>query len=97
MNQKQRRVLEIIGFIGVYTGCYLLVLGPLIGFILPGFDKPAFSGPSFRATGGLPQTGRGWLFIVTTVPSLFGYMYLRAQLAGSSLQQYWEPSGGEQQ
>lgn len=92
MNQKQWRVAEILGFFVVYFGFYLVILGPLIGSVLPGFEKGAFSEPSFRATGELPDTGRGWLLIILAVPTLLGYMYLRALLAGKSMQDFWTPS-----
>ena len=91
MNQKQTQLVEILGFFAVYIGFYLLVLGPALGAALPGFDKPAFSGPSMRPTGELPATARGWLLIILGVPSLLGYMYLRARLSGKTMQQFWEP------
>lgn len=92
MNQNQWRVVEILGFFVVYFGFYLLVLGPLIGAILPGFDQGAFTDPSFRPTGEFPDTARGWLLMILAVPALFGYMYLRAWLDGSSLQEFWNPA-----
>lgn len=92
MQQKQWRLAEILGFLAVYFGFYLVVLGPLIGAVLPGFENGAFSGPSFRPTGDLPDTGRGWLLIISTVPALLGYMYLRARLDGRSMQKFWNPS-----
>jgi len=91
MNRKQARLVETLGFFVVYFGFYLFVLGPMIGAALPGFDKPAFSSPGFRPTGELPATARGWLLIILIIPSLLGYMYLRARLSGKTMQQFWEP------
>jgi hypothetical protein len=83
-----RRGIEIVLFLVAYGALYVAVLGPVIGAVLPGFDAVPFRGGS-RPTGELPSTAQGWLMIVLGVPALFGYLWLRARLAGETLRGFW--------
>jgi hypothetical protein len=92
MNQQHRRVAEILAVLVVYAAIYLVFVGPALGAAF-GFDQPAFSGPDLKPTGDLPDTPRGWLLIVLGVPVLLGYMYVRARVAGVTMDEFWNPDG----
>lgn len=93
MQRPNRRQYEIILFLVAYAGLYLAVVGPGLGAAF-GLDRPMLSGPDTRPYGGeLPDTARGWLFVLSAVPVLLGYMYLRARLAGDSMSEFWNPDG----
>jgi hypothetical protein len=93
MKRQYRRTAEILVVLAAYTAVFLLVLGPAVGAAVPGFDQPAFTGADGRPTGDLPDTPRGWLLVVTMVPVLLGYMYLRARVAGVGIGEFWNPPG----
>lgn len=89
MERKHRRLLEIFAVMAVFTIVYMGVVGPALGGLLPGFDRPMLSGSDSIHRGDLPDTARGWLYMVLMVPALLGYMFARVRLAGSTMDEYW--------
>lgn len=97
METRQKRTIEIVVVLLVWSLVFLTVVGQAIGAALPGFDRPAITwdtDPHFRD---LPDTGRGWLLIVLTVPVLLGYVFLRPRLTGDTVEAYWNDPFREDQ
>lgn len=83
----------------LFAVVYMGVVGPFLGDLLPGFERPMLSGQDATHRPDLPDTARGWLFLVLTVPVLLGYMFARARVAGAAMDEFWnEPfHGGSKQ
>lgn len=85
-----KRQVELIAVMGVYFLIYVVILGPAIGSIT-GFDASVLTDKSGRGSQlvQILTTPQGWILISGFFPILFGYMVIRARIAGVAVPEYW--------
>lgn len=90
MCAKNVRQIELIAVVFLYLGLHIVVLDPIVGSVT-GFETPAWTSPSRRGEGvrHVLTTPRGWILLAGGVSVLLGYVFLRARLAGESVQGFW--------
>ncbi|MEA1930156.1 hypothetical protein [Halohasta litorea] len=88
---SNRQSLEIIGVAGVYLFVFTTGFGPAIESIT-GFEtvSPGVGVGAAERFWELVSHPQGWLLAFGYVPVHFAYLFVRARLAGESVDDYWE-------
>ena len=85
-----RQALELVAVVVGYFVAFFTVIGPAIESVT-GFETlwPAGSFGAERLWQ-LVSSPQGWVLCLGYVPVQFGYLIVRARLAGESVDAYWE-------
>lgn len=88
MNDRQ--AVELLAVVVAYLLAFVTLIGPAIESVT-GFE-PLWPAAPFGAERlwQLVSNPQGWLLALGYVPVQFGYLFLRARLAGESVDAYWE-------
>jgi len=83
--------LEILAVLVLYFLVFLVVVGPAVESVT-GFETLSGEGlpGSFERNWELVSKPQGWLLCLGYVPTHFTYLFVRARLAGESVDDYWE-------
>jgi hypothetical protein len=83
--------LELVAVLACYLLVFFTVVGPAVESVT-GFEMLSARGQpgSFERNWGLVSKPQGWLLCLGYVPTHFTYLFVRARLAGESVDDYWE-------
>ncbi|RDZ44945.1 hypothetical protein C5B91_08630 [Haloferax sp. Atlit-10N] len=82
--------LEILAVAILYLCVFVMVVGPAIESIL-GFETLSMDATSgVERTWDLVSKPQGWVLCLGYVPVHFAYLFIRARLAGESVDTYWD-------
>lgn len=85
-----RKQVELLAVMVLYFAVYVAAIGPAIGAVT-GFEKSALdlSGGRGTALAQMLTSVRGWILLFGFGPAAYGYMRLRARLAGVPPRELW--------
>ena len=91
------RLFEPVVVACVWILVFVVVIGPVIGSVLPGADEPVFTEEEAEddvTTRGeslwhVINSVRGVLLLLTTLPVVFAYGYFRPRLVGQTPAEFW--------
>lgn len=83
--------LELVAVLALYLLVFFTVIGPAVESIT-GFEMLSAPGRpgSLERNWELVSKPQGWLLCLGYVPTHFTYLFVRARLAGESVDDYWE-------
>jgi len=88
MNDRQ--AFELVAVVVGYFLAFFIIIGPTIESVT-GFETLWPAAPfGVERLWQLVSNPQGWLLALGYVPVHFGYLLLRARLAGESVDAYWE-------
>ena len=85
-----KRSLEILGVAILYISVFVVVVGPVLESAIGLETLSTDTTRGVERTWDLVSKPQGWLLCLGYVPVHFTYLFVRARLAGESVDSYWE-------
>lgn len=87
MRSDQSLELFVVGIL--YLCVFVYIVGPALESVT-GLETLSKGSRGVERTWNLVSNPQGWLFCLGYVPVHFTYLFVRARLAGESVDSYWE-------
>ena len=87
MRSDQSLEILVVGIL--YLCVFVWIVGPTLESVT-GLETLSTEGRGVERTWNLVSNPQGWLLCLGYVPVHFTYLFVRARLAGESVDSYWE-------